>query len=796
MQCVRLPERERRKSEHGTQFEVTEHVRDTARSAAPWPAHQWSTPVIERLEDLDGIGPKKAEHLREAGLETVDDLGRASVEELMAVSGIGDDLAKLIKSQVDRDAREEPAAGTSRRAPATGASMIHIKPRDWAVTRPQASHLAELTRERAEEFVGSAALDVSDRLEHVLDPELLFFERVCGRVVERDPATDEYHPVPHATVHVEDTDCSFLSYFPSSSVYGWLYPFGCRREEIATATTDECGEFCVFVPRWDIDRVLRYRRRRVCLPELVRPDVRDLLDDPRLVPEVVPPRPGPDPTPLSLDVPGAIDQLSELLGRETATRFDLRRERHTFGELRTDVESVLDRPAFPRPVRPPVPDDLHRPPKERVERLGSRLPVDPEVLERIDPDRFVGPLLRCRDVFVPEWTTLVDVPDITFRVTQDVDGDGDEEPIYSEGFFDVRWDDTPETVVLEASGDAVSTPTCHGLTPDDLECETPSIETVGLLPARSPHHDRSAGYARRVNRPKAPDGSRPTARTPYAGTLQLHGCHRFEEASYYRLVYQYEGNAQQAFTGNEWYAPAVGRPSVHVQPADAEGWYPILDEAYLETYYGEELSDNPLIFPYWLLNWNTRRYPDGEYAVTLQLGDDDRTVLQETGPISFVVDNSRPTHSMGPLRWGAASEPRSDWTRLSDSCPVVRRPAGTDVRIEVPVTASASHLRDLTLAAHGCRRNPVRVDPAPDPGTGTTDEYTYWHESVTDDSHSRTVVFEIPASYPEGAYRIALRTNSRAFNPAGGGAGPGTNWQFDTVDVWAHTSRGISVVDV
>jgi hypothetical protein len=38
-------------------------------------------------------------------------------------------------------------------------------------------------------------------------------------------------------------------------------------------------------------------------------------------------------------------------------------------------------------------------------------------------------------VLVPEWVPLVDVPDITFRVTQDVDGDGDEETIYSEGYY-------------------------------------------------------------------------------------------------------------------------------------------------------------------------------------------------------------------------------------------------------------------------------------------------------------------------------------------------------------------------
>ncbi|WP_423750648.1 helix-hairpin-helix domain-containing protein [Salinirarus marinus] len=750
--------------------------------------------MIERIEDLDGIGDTKAKRLREKGFRTVDDLRRASVEELMRADGIGDALAERIKSQVG-EATSEATERTGKRPDVTAS--------EWSVTERQAEHLSKLTRTDSADLIGRAAGDVRGRLEELLDPELLFSRRICGRVVKRnpeagedDPESEKWHPVPHATVHVEDTDASFLGYFPEDTIYGWLFPFGPQREEIATVTTDECGKFCVSVPRWDIDRVVSHRRERVCLPELVVPRLRDVLEDPRVLPDPVrPPRPGPDPGPLRLDSPGAFDRVSELVGRETALRLDRSEGQATFGESRRALRAFLDRPAFPEPIRPPLPDDLPEPsPEKRVEALNGRLPVDPDVLEAVDFDRFVGPVLRCRDVVVPEWTTLVDVPDITFRVTQDVDGDGTEETIYSEGYFEVRWDETPDDVVLEASGDAISTPTCHGLTPENLECETPSIETVGTMPARSPHHDRSSGYARRINRPKEPDGDRPVAETPYAGTLQLHGCHRFEEASHYRLVYEYEGNDQQAFTGNEWYAPAIGRESVHVQPADPQGWYPVLDEAYLESYYGEALSDNPLLFPYWMLNWNTRRYPDGEYAVSLQLGDDDRNVLDETGPVSLVVDNSRPATSISSIRWGPASTPRSNWTDISSACPVIRRAADTPVRIAVSFTASASHFRDVSLAMYGCEDDPTRVDPARPAGTARANEYTYWHQSTSDDSHSRTVVFEVPASSPEGAYRVALRANSRAFTP-GGGAGPGSNWRFDAIDVWSHTSRGISIVD-
>jgi hypothetical protein len=32
---------------------------------------------------------------------------------------------------------------------------------------------------------------------------------------------------------LEDTDCSFVGYFPRVSKWAWYFPFKCRREEIA-----------------------------------------------------------------------------------------------------------------------------------------------------------------------------------------------------------------------------------------------------------------------------------------------------------------------------------------------------------------------------------------------------------------------------------------------------------------------------------------------------------------------------------------------------------------------------------
>jgi len=65
----------------------------------------------EELTDVDGVGESKAEALREAGYETVDDLRRASQEELAETETVGKALAARIKAdvgglEVDEDEEE------------------------------------------------------------------------------------------------------------------------------------------------------------------------------------------------------------------------------------------------------------------------------------------------------------------------------------------------------------------------------------------------------------------------------------------------------------------------------------------------------------------------------------------------------------------------------------------------------------------------------------------------------------------------------------------------------------------
>ena len=55
---------------------------------------------LQSLEDISGVGPSKADALREAGYESIDDVKAASQAELSDVDGVGNALAARIKADV------------------------------------------------------------------------------------------------------------------------------------------------------------------------------------------------------------------------------------------------------------------------------------------------------------------------------------------------------------------------------------------------------------------------------------------------------------------------------------------------------------------------------------------------------------------------------------------------------------------------------------------------------------------------------------------------------------------------
>ena len=220
------------------------------------------------------------------------------------------------------------------------------------LTERQAAYLADLTGVEAKALVKKPISALDEILRWKIDPSLLLFRRVCGRVVRLDPGTGVLHGVPNATVHVEDTDCSFLGFFPTEGPFvwwWWFWPLFCRREEIATTTTDQCGRFCVWIPRWDIDRILRFRLERVCFPEIFRPTLRDFLGehpDPFERPPRHPGRPEPARSaavrPAGAGAPRAGGRRARPPLPRPPAQFG---ERRAFGEQTGELKALLDEPA-------------------------------------------------------------------------------------------------------------------------------------------------------------------------------------------------------------------------------------------------------------------------------------------------------------------------------------------------------------------------------------------------------------------------------------------------------------------
>jgi hypothetical protein len=680
-------------------------------------------------------------------------------------------------------------------------------PARFKVGDAAASRLGKLAGLPAEKLAGRPLSDIEADFRFQVDPELFLFRRICGRVVKTDPVTGVDYPVPFATVEVEDTDCSFIGYFPRLSPWVWYFPFRCHREVIATAQTDECGEFCVWVPRFDIDWVLRFRHERICFPIIFqRPTLKDVLDR---LPPIVPPIDGGGPIPPRPD-PRVIDRLREGFGRTLAMRVDRLQGQPVVGAPTREIDAALAAPAALDKLRPPLSPELHGletegrtrdAPGVAADTIAARLGLDPSDIKGLDLSVFIGPFRRCYDVVFPEWTPILDVPDITFRVLQDTNGDGVQEQIYGESYFQVRWDSIPSSpVVLHVGPNALASALCGTV---EIPCTTePAIVMADRLPVSgSPDiFDPATGYAVRVNRPHPsgdfdevlPMGS--TARAPLAGTFALFGCNKTDPtATHYRLVYRYRATGSATFTdptpfaaGHNVYFRATGGPLL-VYP-DPLGWFPI------------NLPPTPpgeVWFPQNLLmDWATAAMPDGTYAVTLELGTGGTTASSHSAEVMFVIDNGAPavtlTVEVGPSATGP-------FTPIDAVCPVVRRgvvPA--DRYFRVTVEASDPHLRSAALATIDCGGGSFVLQS----GSGGFDDgasgFRYWHETVGTVSRTLQAVYLLPAATAlEGTYGFSATVAGRAFSPTGFDSGHLTvpPWQYDPMYQYVSPSAYFSVVN-
>ena len=650
-------------------------------------------------------------------------------------------------------------------------------------------------------LLGLTVAEVADKFRFEIDPQLLLFRRVCGEVVKTDPATGVDYPVPFATVNVEDTDCSLLGFFPASSPWSWFFPFRCSREVIATTRTDACGKFCVWIPRWDIDWVLRFRRERHCFPIILeRPSLRDLLEPQRPGEPPIPrPGPGPDPAPFEL----------EKLDRAVAVRVERLRSQIRFGANTAAIDAELDAAAQLPNMRPPLPAELKRQKtddrhtkgrNDAAHSLASRLRLNPKDLADLDMRRYVGPFKRCFDVFVPEWAPIIDVPDITFQVLQDTNGDGVEEPVYSEGHFDVRWNATSiGRITLHAGPNAIAGPACG---PTGIPCgDTPAIVTAGRLPVTGDLsvYNTAEGYAVRTNRPHPSglfnDPLPPTdAASPLAGVLSLYGCNRTDpNATHYRLQYRFSHDDGLSFTP---YAPflgltwpvyrlnAAGIGEWHWPTPDSAGWYPIALPPGPNAWLPQDL----------LLDWPSHAFQNGRYVVKVELGTPGN-MTSESGEVAFNVDNSRPT---GPIHVEWSFDPSQPFQPIDGACPVVRRGSTPkDLYFRVTLAATARHLRSAELWARGCGSGDFAFVSGSGGFQSSGDPilYQYWHRTTDDNDQTLQVVYRLPSGAAEGTYSFAAHVTSRAFSPTGydGGHLHVPAWQYDPAQIYIRPSVAFSV---
>ena len=99
----------------------------------------------EALTDISGVGEAKAENLREAGVETVDDIRQLSQEELSDIDGIGNALAARIKADVgDLEVAAETDAEVEDETPEAAETAdedveTELRPRGLADKTPELS---------------------------------------------------------------------------------------------------------------------------------------------------------------------------------------------------------------------------------------------------------------------------------------------------------------------------------------------------------------------------------------------------------------------------------------------------------------------------------------------------------------------------------------------------------------------------------------------------------------------------------------------------------------------------------
>ena len=304
-------------------------------------------------------------------------------------------------------------------------ALLHDRP----VTRRQASRLAQLSGIPQEELAGQTLFAVHRRLHGILDPELLSLRKISGRVVRRNLAIGGLEPIPEAIVSVEDAESSLLLYSPPQwADWSWFQPFKLRREEIVKTTTDANGHFKLYLPRWEIQAISQWRQGRISFSDFSRPRLRDIVLD--LEPE----HPS-EPLDAILRKPDLLARCRRKVGQALTDEIEALLYGQGLARSDESLEMLLETPVVPE--SPYALNDLWRGALQaNIVVQGNDFPSE-QLQDSASPHSF-GPLWHS-GLALKLWTLLLDVPDITFRVTRENGEPAEEEVLYSDGFFDVPW---------------------------------------------------------------------------------------------------------------------------------------------------------------------------------------------------------------------------------------------------------------------------------------------------------------------------------------------------------------------
>lgn len=667
------------------------------------------------------------------------------------------------------------------------------------ITAIQADRLAALTGTDATQLVQRPIADLAKDLKWQVDPDLFRFERVCGQVVKIDPVTGAKHPVPFATVDVNNVTCNWYWFSPRSWLYSWAFPFGrCTTELLSEVTADECGNFCVWVPRFDIEWVLRWRKERICLPGVLqRPTVGDILRQhlPQLPP--VGPNP-PDPQPI-VDLLTQREDLATQLG-PVAEQLRVAAKAHAFAGSAAVLSQALDRPAFTAAVPPPVPSELRLLTSADASQALvtlAKLRTAPE--GEVDFSRYFGPFQRCFDIEMPEWTPMFEVPDITFVVKQDTNGDGTLDVIY-DGAFDVSWGSAePVHVELDVSANAIASPVpgCFASVPCG---DVPAIQQLGLMAVEPSYWDNATGFALHMNEP----AGGLDASAPFGGGMPIFGCVQ-GLGEYYRILDSYADSdglttLNPALDGTlaplpaaafsspapvvaAWRQELVAGGPANVGPVDTDGWYRVRTDLFL---------------PEWIMEWSPI---DGVHKLTVEMGTGTPGAITATGAtsaeVTVAVDSSYPTVANFEATWRYTTDPDTTANGFTTDCKLIARTPGADVLVTIAYAVTAKHLFEVSLGAGGCGAATVTTTTGDDI-TGT------WRYPNSFTNHvAGSATYLVAGTAQPGCYGWTLSARSRAFsalNPDGPllplpPLPPHPAWDFDSFPWHVDPSLSIAIVD-